>query len=199
MTSARRLESIILAAATLLLGLNLTYKLVSLTYLYRSPTRTPINGGIWDVERKPVAFAFDSGLRYDFNASHAWRSLVPGDGLVYLGPHREPFMVSMFHQLRCLDVMRDQLTKPLAERDEQPARHCMNYIREMILCRGDTNLDPYQYPSNIHPVEPHPVRRCLDWNAVYSAVEENQQEFAAWTDSDAELRRARADREKALR
>ena len=66
-------------------------------------------GGIWDVERKPVAFAFDSGLRYYFNASHAWRSLVPGDGLVHLGAHREPFMVSMFHQLRCLDALRAQL------------------------------------------------------------------------------------------
>ena len=139
-----------------------------------------ILGGVWDVERKPVAFAFDSGLRYDLNASHAWGALVPGDGLVYLGSHREPFMVSMFHQLRCLDVMRDQLMKPLAQRDEQPARHCMNYIREMILCRGDTNLDPYQYPSNIHPVEPHPVRRCLDWNAVYRAVEDSQREYRAW-------------------
>lgn len=137
-------------------------------------------GGVWDVERKPVAFSFDSGLRYDFNASQAWGALVPGDGLIYLGPKHEPFMVSMLHQLRCLDVMRDQLTKPRAQRDEQPARHCMNYIREMILCRGDTNLDPYQYPSNIHPVEPHPVRRCLNWNAVYEAVEENQREYKAW-------------------
>lgn len=48
MTSARRLESIILAVATLLLGLNLTYKLVSLTYLYRSPTRSPVNGAHYE-------------------------------------------------------------------------------------------------------------------------------------------------------
>ena len=105
---------------------------------------------------------------------------MPDDGLVHLGPAREPFLVSMLHQLRCLDVLRDQLSKPLAERTEQPARHCINYVREMILCRGDTNLDPYQYPSNIHPVEAHPVRRCLDWRAVYEAVEENQREYAEW-------------------
>ncbi|KAI0755608.1 hypothetical protein C8Q74DRAFT_1210447 [Fomes fomentarius] len=179
-SSSRRFESILLAIAILLLGLNLTYKVISLTWLYHTPTRNQVNGGVWDVERKPVAFSFDSGLRYDFNASQAWGALVPGDGLIYLGPKREPFMVSMLHQLRCLDVMRDQLTKPRAQRDEQPARHCMNYIREMILCRGDTNLDPYQYPSNIHPVEPHPVRRCLNWNAVYEAVEENQREYKAW-------------------
>lgn len=137
---------------------------------------------MWSVDRKPVAFLFDAGLRrYTLNSSTEWAALVPGDGLVHLsdGEHEEPFMVSMLHQLRCLDVMRDQLTKPRAERTEQPARHCMNYIRQMILCRGDTHLDPYQYPSNIHPVESNPIRRCMDWRAVYDAVEQNQREHAA--------------------
>ncbi|RPD52400.1 hypothetical protein L226DRAFT_616399 [Lentinus tigrinus ALCF2SS1-7] len=182
-----RYESIILVAAILLLGTNFTYKLSSFLKLYSKRDHDDaINAGIWEVERKPVAFAFDSGLYYDFNASQAWGALVPGDGLIYVGDQHEPFMVSMFHQLRCLNVMRDQLTKPRAQREEQPARHCMNYIRQMILCRGDTNLDPYQYPSNIHPVEPHPVRRCLDWNAVYDAVEKNQRpEFKAWAESGA--------------
>ena len=208
MSSPRRFESFILSIAILFLGLNFTYKFVNLTLLYRQ-SRHELKpngkrngqsfvylhecsilfslGGVWDVERKPVAFAFDSGLRYDLNASQAWGALVPGEGLIHLGPHHEPFLVSMFHQLRCLDVMRDQLSKPRAQRDEQPARHCMNYIRQMILCRGDTHLDPYQYPSNIHPVEPHPVRRCLDWRAVYEAVEKNQKEYA-------DLARGRASR-----
>ncbi|EJF62014.1 hypothetical protein BD309DRAFT_972172 [Dichomitus squalens] len=180
MTATRRLESFILAIAILFLGLNFTYKLINLSLLHRRPKHDLVNGGVWNVEREHVAFAFDSGLRYDLNASQAWAALVPGDGIVHLGAQHEPFMVSMFHQLRCLDVMRDQLTKTRAQREEQPARHCMNYIRQMILCRGDTNLDPYQYPSNIHPVEPHPVRRCLDWRAVYEAVEENQREYAEW-------------------
>ncbi|RDX45945.1 hypothetical protein OH76DRAFT_1356928 [Lentinus brumalis] len=184
--STPRYESILLMAAIVLLGMNFTYKLSSLAKLYSKRSQEAINGGIWEVERKPVAFAFDSGLRYDFNASQAWGALVPGDGLIHLGPNHEPFMVSMFHQLRCLDVVRDQLTKSRAQREEQPARHCMNYIRQMILCRGDTNLDPYQYPSNIHPVEPHPVRRCLDWNAVYSAVVANQREYEALAGDGAE-------------
>ncbi|KAI0668224.1 hypothetical protein C8Q78DRAFT_980708 [Trametes maxima] len=180
MAKTRRLETVILLAVITLLGLNFGYKLVSLTRLYYAPTAPPINGGVWDVERKPVAFQFDLGLRYGFNDSASWRALVPGDGLVHLGPHREAFLPSLFHQLQCLDVLRDQLTKPRVERAEEPARHCMNYILQMILCRGDTNLDPYQYPSNIHPVDANPIRRCLDWRAVYSAVEENQREYARW-------------------
>ncbi|KAH9850980.1 hypothetical protein C2E23DRAFT_733937 [Lenzites betulinus] len=180
MQSSRRIELFAIALMCTLLGANFAYKLVSLVRLYHAPSPAPMNGGVWDVERKPVAFQFDSGLHYGFNASAAWGALVPGDGLVYLGAHHEPLLVSMFHQLRCLDILRDQLTKPRSERTEQPTRHCMNYIRQMILCRGDTHLDPYQYPSNVRPVDANPIRRCLDWRAVYEAVEANQREYAEW-------------------
>ncbi|KAH9915552.1 uncharacterized protein BXZ73DRAFT_54223 [Epithele typhae] len=174
------LESFALTAAISLLVVNFTYKAFSLTWLLRSQEPELINNGIWEIDRPPVALAFDAGLHYDLNASAAWAALVPGDGLVHLGPAREPFLVSMLHQLRCLDVIRDQLAKPLAARTEQPARHCINYVRQMILCRSGLELDAYQYPSNIKPVEPHPERRCLDWRKVYEAVEENQREHAAW-------------------
>ena len=36
-------------------------------------------GGLWEVERKPVAHAFNSSLYYDFNTSHAWGELILGD------------------------------------------------------------------------------------------------------------------------
>ncbi|KAI0773143.1 hypothetical protein BD413DRAFT_492139 [Trametes elegans] len=176
----QRSELLAIVAVIVLLAVNLVHKLVSLSHLCHAPADDPINGGVWEVERAPVAFQFDLGLHYGFNASDAWGALVPGDGLVRLGPHREPFAVSMLHQLRCLDIMREQLTLPLAARAEQPARHCMNYIRQMILCRGDTHLDPYQYPSNIRPLDANPIRRCLDWRAVYTAVEDNQREYAEW-------------------
>ncbi|CDO70537.1 hypothetical protein BN946_scf184573.g5 [Trametes cinnabarina] len=200
MYTSRSVERAIIALVLSLLGCNFIFKLASLHRLHRASHVSLANGiitfsllhvvftfahavrtgGIWDVERKPVAFQFDLGLHYGFNASAAWGALVPGAGLVHLGPHREPFMVSMLHQLRCLDIMRDQLAKPRAQREEQPARHCMNYIRQMILCRGDTQLDPYQYPSNNKPVDANPIRRCLDWRAVYDAVDENQREYAKW-------------------
>ncbi|KAI9068925.1 hypothetical protein FKP32DRAFT_1560703 [Trametes sanguinea] len=180
MQVSRRGQNAVILVVITLLCCNVLVKLMSLSRLHRASEVAPANGGIWDVERKPVAFQFDLGLHYGFNASAAWRALVPGDGLIHLGPHREPFTVSMLHQLRCLDVMREQLTKPRAAREEQPARHCVNYIRQMILCRGDTQLDPYQYPSNNRPVDANPIRRCLDWRAVYDAVDENQREYAQW-------------------
>ena len=115
-------------------------------------------------------------------AEEKWMTIYPdGSGFVRLGDERRILCVSMFHQLHCVEKMRRALDNPDDPIATLPhLQHCMNYIREMILCRGDTNLDPYQYPSNIHPVEPHPVRRCLDWNAVYRAVEDSQREYRAW-------------------
>ncbi|KIP10242.1 hypothetical protein PHLGIDRAFT_66071 [Phlebiopsis gigantea 11061_1 CR5-6] len=74
------------------------------------------------------------------------------------------------HQLRCLDVIRDQLTRPKVDRDVHLTNHCMNYLRQIIMCHGDTHLDPILYTSDTKTVEDHPVRRCLDWRAVYDRV-----------------------------
>lgn len=84
------------------------------------------------------------------------------------------------HQLRCLDVVRDQLTRPKNQRDIEPTRHCMNYLRQMIVCRGDLQFDPMQYASQINALEAHAIRRCKDWGAVYGAVWKNQEEYKNW-------------------
>ena len=44
MASSRRFESILLALAIFLLGLNFTYKVIGLTRLYYTPTRNQVNG-----------------------------------------------------------------------------------------------------------------------------------------------------------
>ncbi|KAH9839035.1 uncharacterized protein C8Q71DRAFT_490947 [Rhodofomes roseus] len=132
----------------------------------------------WNIKRRHVLLEFDNGVRYGLDAVREWNTLVPGNGLVYMGAgaERKPYMVSMFHELRCLDFIRSQIIIPAADRDMQLAQHCLNYVRQMVLCRGDTYLDPYQYPSHIATIEPFVGRKCLDWNAVYEAAESNQRE-----------------------
>ena len=109
------------------------------------------------------------------------RSRVPTRGLVMppspSNGKREPFMVSMLHQLRCIDVVRDQLTKPRAQRDEQPARHCMNYIRQMILCAADLTLEPVDIGHEASGVGV--THTCRDWRTVYDTVDRN---YAEWTE-----------------
>ncbi|PCH43213.1 hypothetical protein WOLCODRAFT_103228 [Wolfiporia cocos MD-104 SS10] len=123
---------------------------------------------------------FDNAVWYSLDSAAEWAALTPGDGIVHLGSEHQPFMVTMMHELRCLDIVRGSLAVQIGERRMELTQHCTNYLRQMVLCRGDTFLDPYQYPSKIRPVEMNVPRRCWDWEAVYKAVESNQNGHKAW-------------------
>ncbi|RPD54580.1 hypothetical protein L226DRAFT_493490 [Lentinus tigrinus ALCF2SS1-7] len=125
-------------------------------------------------DAEEVLLELDSWTRYTLFSPQQWQPLFPEGGIVHLGPQGQPFTVAMMHQLRCLDVVRDQLTRTKAERDEEPTRHCMNYLRQTVQCRGDLHMDGYQYPHKVNPVHPHPIRRCKDWRVVYDKVAEYQ-------------------------
>ena len=134
---------------------------------------------LWNVERKEVVLEMDSWTRYTLRSGAQWAALFPDGGVIHLGPSHKPYTVSMMHQLRCLDVLRDQFTRPVRDRDVEPTRHCLNYLRQMVTCRGDLQFDPYQYAHKINAVHPHAIRRCKDWRVVYERVWGNQREYHA--------------------
>jgi hypothetical protein len=106
-----------------------------------------------------------------------WEALMPThDGLVRLGPHKELFMVSMFHQLKCLDIIRrDYVQGSMDHSKTTPvAHHCLNYIRQMILCRGDRRLEWVVDPFAEHSVQIRGTQTCRDWTKVYERVRENE-------------------------
>jgi len=182
MQLSRKLETSLLYAAAVLFLTNLVCKAFGLAWL-KHMQQLPAGDGptdhLWYVERKPVQIEFDQTLHYGLDNAAEWAALSPNDGVIYLGKDHEPYTVSMLHQLKCMDVIRAQLVEHDPERNDL-ARHCMNYVRQTTLCRGDDNLEPYQYPSRIEGLDKHNIRKCFDWNAVYDAVEENVREHNAW-------------------
>ena len=101
-----------------------------------------------------------------------WSAIVPGLGLVYLGHERTPFMLSMFHQLQCLDIVRRSIVnigKHDQEEDHALVHHCLNYLRQMILCRGDTLLEAVQDLVTSR-IDEFGVYECGDWAIVYDEV-----------------------------
>ena len=79
----------------------------------------------------------------------------------------------MFHQLHCVEKMRKALDTP----DDPIAtithlQHCMNYIRQMILCGSDTTLEP------VGSEGVGVTHTCRDWNVVYETIEDN---YERWT------------------
>ncbi|KAI0660222.1 hypothetical protein C8Q70DRAFT_82426 [Cubamyces menziesii] len=180
MVSKRAVENAFITIAILLLAVNAAVKLTARLAIARAERHEKEHENeLWHVDRKEVLLEVDSWTRYKLDSAQQWAPLFPGGGVIHLGEDHEPYTVSMMHQLRCLDVVRAQLAQPKHARTEEPTRHCMNYLRQTLFCRGDLQLDAYQYPHKVNAVHPHPIRRCKDWRAVYEKVAENQREYTA--------------------
>ncbi|KAF7792948.1 hypothetical protein EIP86_004051 [Pleurotus ostreatoroseus] len=130
----------------------------------------------WPIERPRVLLAGSHTNRFQLDTVDGvaeWAAMIPGDGLVYLGEHKRPFTISMFHQLRCLDIIRADLVRERSGDADLPSaltRHCLNYMRQIVLCRGDTYLESFQYPNNKDPIDKEALYECRDWEAVYDEV-----------------------------
>ncbi|KAH8109250.1 hypothetical protein DFH11DRAFT_1628246 [Phellopilus nigrolimitatus] len=106
-----------------------------------------------------------------------WRALVPpssGNGTVHLGPHARPFTVAMFHQLQCLDVVRSSIASrgEIDQRAKELTDHCMNYLRQAVLCHARTVLESVR--SDIGPKITDLARSeyvCRDWRVLYEAFQ----------------------------
>lgn len=129
---------------------------------------------------------FENSVHYQLNTSTAafeWAALVPSNGgIVHVGPERQPFLPSIFHQLRCLDIIRKAYVKDSRGEGElgRLSHHCLNYLRQMIMCQSNLRLEPVVDPNGVHAVQPWGELSCRDWRSVYNAVAENDVEFARW-------------------
>lgn len=126
------------------------------------------------------------------NASKKWESIYPpGYGFVRLGDESRLLCVAMFHQLHCIEKMRIYLDDPSNKHVALPHQHhCMNYLRQLFLCKGDTTLEPI-YGSEEGDIVDDSVdlsmrsgsgvkHSCGHWQRVYEAVEDNYIRWKAW-------------------
>lgn len=114
-----------------------------------------------------------------------WKAMLPsGDGLLRLGQSGEVFSIGLFHQLRCLDIVREAVVdvfahpeKATMEEDAQPplVQHCMDFLREMVLCHADmTTLNvKVVHPGRGHVKDSDNTHQCKDFSALFAAAEEN--------------------------
>ena len=87
------------------------------------------------------------------------------------------FLVSMVHQLHCLDVFRVGFATNRTGYAHH-VEHCLRYMRQIVLCNADTTLEP-DHPGVKDGKLTHAaggvgsVHRCKDWTAVRRYLEEN--------------------------
>lgn len=87
-------------------------------------------------------------VHYQLNTTESveeFAALVPIRGhTVPVGKQEITHTVALFHQLRCLDILRSDYA---AQRGEtRMGRHCLNYLRQSILCLADVKLEPAVNP-----------------------------------------------------
>ncbi|OJA16844.1 hypothetical protein AZE42_03620 [Rhizopogon vesiculosus] len=141
-----------------------------------------------------VALTFNSSEHYSTSGIMAWSEwnsldyFPRGHGFVRLGPNgiiftpscvrRSPFAgrifgISMFHQIHCMEMIRLALIHGPNKR----SGHCLNFLRQTILCNSDITLDPLLDDSDgtMGGTDGLGVTHvCRDWSQVYSYVAENQ-------------------------
>lgn len=131
--------------------------------------------------------SYENTIHYSIETSTGsaeWNATLPvGGAAIHLGPDCQPFTVSVFHQLRCLNIVREAIT---AIRDGSSTdvprpdlvNHCMNYLRQMVLCRTDTSLESLRTINGLGVTVWDITHKCRDWETVYREAERNHIEYA---------------------
>ncbi|PKK46856.1 hypothetical protein CI102_7864 [Trichoderma harzianum] len=93
------------------------------------------------------------------------------DGIV-----REGYGISMFHQIHCLVAIRTAFrTKNF---DDDHLNHCFEYLRQSIMCTGDTTLEKVVVDEN-GVFKPDidgwgTAHECKSWNMLYEFAEKRR-------------------------
>jgi hypothetical protein len=142
------------------------------------------NAKSWGVvPDEPVAIYIDDTKHYPVSGPHAsaqWRSLLPSRGHLMSLPHPtsssppgndEPHTVAMFHQLECLDTIRQSF---LSKNISTSTRRCFNYLHQAVLCHSDRRLESIRWIGKPHLISVAGYWQCRDWEAVYRAAERHK-------------------------
>ncbi|KAI0658606.1 hypothetical protein C8Q70DRAFT_887584, partial [Cubamyces menziesii] len=134
---------------------------------------------IWPLPPTPnVALVVEDPVRYSIgglDAREEWAASTPkGFGYIRLGPEHRAFAVSMYHQLHCLRLIRSGLAGDHSDATMVHFGHCLNYLRQLILCNADLTLEPYDVLDRDFAVkQDNSVHVCQDWHQAYDAMSSN--------------------------
>lgn len=130
----------------------------------------------------PVAMHIDDSTHYDLDSelgSQEYANLIPPSGhVVHIGDINKPdtYTVSLFHQLKCLDIVRQQYIAPSYLPISALTSHCMNYLRQSVLCRLNLRLESTKDAKGTTSRGYEAV--CRDWTKMYDEAERNYKQYS---------------------
>lgn len=122
-----------------------------------------------------VRFVVEESVRFALDLPETkteWLSTSPpGTGHVGLGIENRAFFVAMFHELHCLRLFQAALT---GQNDEAHTHHCLNYLRQWILCQADLTLEAGDFITrDFEQQRVGAAHVCRDWGEIYDSVAVN--------------------------
>lgn len=131
------------------------------------------------LEVPDVGMSLDgSGDHFSLFDDEEWGTQFPADGFTDLGPSQRPFVIAMFHQMHCLDVIRVGFVTNRTG-SAHHITHCLRYLRQTVLCKADTTLEETLFKRAAVGNEWRAgsngvgmVHRCRDWTAVFKYLRE---------------------------
>jgi hypothetical protein len=131
------------------------------------------------------------------NSTWTLASQLPQNGgYLRLGPDQRVFGLSMWHQYHCLIALQMNLQRPDDEESGGPwhVQHCLGYLRQIFLCRGDDALEPGDAFAGSGDGDEgfEFTRECRDWSALYDLVGRNDVEFLEFGERNASLTKSEA-------
>ena len=138
----------------------------------------------WNSPTTPdVAMFIDETDHYNSSGPTAdveFDLLVPIEGLTIQlrnnkeegesGFPKQTYAMTMFHQLWCLDTLRQaHASRNITYR----VQHCLNYLRQTFLCQCDLHLEAFYDQREPRVLVNVPIDyRCRDWSVVYNKMSE---------------------------
>lgn len=143
----------------------------------------------------------EDSRHYPLNSSEAdaeWLSIYPGNmlGFIHLGPQKRFFSFSLYHQIHCLNALRLAILGGhhdgeaeeqghehghVGKRAVEHSAHCLNYLRQTVMCAADLTLEPEIILGSQDVGEGlGAVHVCRDWSKVHEYTQRNWEEWVEW-------------------
>ncbi|KAF7366910.1 Hydrolase-4 domain-containing protein [Mycena sanguinolenta] len=142
---------------------------------------------LWDVDTsEPVAMIMEESRWYPAHGGRdttgLWATTSPvGLNYIRIGPEMRAFSVAMFHEMHCLRFIRVIVDGRYDEESQEHLQHCLNVLRQTILCSPDLTLEPADVLDRDFEVNRvGSTHVCSDWSVMYTEAEAN---FNHWRTS----------------
>ncbi|PBK70019.1 hypothetical protein ARMSODRAFT_885487, partial [Armillaria solidipes] len=128
----------------------------------------------------PVAMHYEgAAVHYGMEGQEndeEFAKLLPSSGhTVHISPSNsvdesETYTVTLFHQLKCLDIIRREYGETYPSTPEL-TQHCLTYLHQTILCRPYLGLEVTKNVGATAKKSREMV--CKDWEVIYREAERN--------------------------